>query len=184
MKLNDMKCRTAKPKEKPYKLFDGGGLYLEVLPTGSKLWRLKYYFLNKEKRISLGAYPLVSLQDARMGRDNAKRGLAQNINPSSAKKEERFNAVKNAANTFKAVALEWHEVNSEKWSRSYSSKVLKGLELNIFPILGNRPIAQITPPELLDCLRKIEKRGALEISNRTKTNMRTGFSLWNSNWEM
>lgn len=168
MKLNDMKCRTAKGKEKSYKLFDGGGLYLEVMPNGNKLWRLKYYYLGKEKRFSLGAYPLISLQDARTGRDTAKRQIIQNIDPSSAKRTEKHNAVKNAENTFKAVALDWHQNNAERWSSNYSGKVLKGLELNIFPVLGNRPIAQITPPELLECLRKIEKRGSLDISGRTK----------------
>ena len=118
MKLNDMKCRTAKGKEKPYKLFDGGGLYLEVMPNGNKLWRLKYYYLSKEKRVSLGAYPIVSLQDARTGRDAAKKQIIQNIDPSSARKTEKHNAVKNAGNTFKAAALEWHELNSDRWSRS------------------------------------------------------------------
>ena len=109
MKLSDKSCKAAKAEETPYKLFDGGGLFLEVMPNGNKLWRLKYRFLGKEKRISLGAYPIVSLADACGGRERAKKLLVQGIDPSGAKQEEKREAVRNAENTFKAVALEWHE---------------------------------------------------------------------------
>lgn len=169
MTLSDLKCKTAKPKDKPYKMFDGGGLYLEVLPTGKKLWRLKYRYLGKEKRISFGHYPIVSLADAREERNKAKKLIIQDIDPSEERKEKRTKLIRNAENTFKVIALEWHELNKSRWSENYAYKIMKGLELNVFPFIGNRPIKSITPPELLnDCLRKIEKRGSLDISGRTR----------------
>lgn len=182
-----------KPEEgftgKPYKMFDGGGLYLEVLPTGKKLWRLKYYYLNKEKRISLGAYPLVTLAEAREAREDAKKLLHKNIDPSTARKDKKRQASRNAENTFKAVALEWHDKNKDRWSKNYAYKVLKGLELNVFPYIGHRPISEITPLELLDeCLRKPEQRGSLDIAARTrqicgqvfKYGIQTGRCKWNA----
>lgn len=168
MKLTDVKCKAAKPQARSYKLFDGGGLYLEVMPSGGKLWRLKYYFLGKEKRVSLGAYPLVSLAEARDAREDAKKLLLKDIDPSTARREGKAQTVRNAENTFKAIALEWQENQKERWSQSYARKIMLGLELNVFPYLGNRPLAAITPPELLECLRRIEKRGSLDISGRTK----------------
>ena len=189
MKLTDIKCKSAKPKDKAYKLFDGGGLYLEVLPSGKKLWRLKYYYLCKEKRISLGAYPLVTLAEARDAREDAKKLLLKEIDPSTARKDKKRESARNAENTFKAVALEWHEQNKERWSVNYAYKVMKGLELNVFPFIGHRPIAEITPPELLnDCLKKIEKRGSLDIAGRTKQicgqifryGIQTGRCEWNA----
>lgn len=189
MKLNDKKIRAAKPKEKAYKLFDGGGLYIEILPSGKKLWRLKYYYLSKEKRISFGAYPYITLGEARDMRDDAKKQLLKGINPSRERKEQKLQATRNAENTFKAIALEWHELKSERWSEGYARKVMKGLELNVFPYIGHRPIAEITPPELLtECLRRIEKRGSLDIAGRTKQicgqvfryGIQTGRCEWNA----
>lgn len=169
MKLSDKKCKLSKPTEKPYKLFDGGGMYLEVLPTGRKLWRLKYRYLGKEKRISFGAYPLVTLAEARDERDKAKKLLLKNIDPSADRKDVRLKASKEAENTFKAVAQEWIEQNRDIWSENYTSKIEKGLALNVYPYIGSRPISKITPPELLnECLRKIEKRGSLDIAGRTR----------------
>lgn len=189
MKLNDIKCKGAKPKEKSYKMFDGGGLYLEILPSGKKLWRLKYYYLNKEKRISLGAYPLVTLAEARESREDAKKMLLKDIDPSTARKDKKRQASRNAENTFKAVALEWHDQNKDRWSKNYAYKVLKGLELNVFPFIGHRPISEITPPELLnECLKKPEQRGSLDIAARTrqicgqifKYGIQTGKCEWNA----
>lgn len=168
MKLTDTACKSAKPAIKPYKRFDGGGLYLEVMPNGNKLWRLKYRFLGKEKRFSLGSYPLVTLAQAREGREEAKKLLTRDIDPSTAKKQARQQAILNAANTFEAVALEWHENQKDRWSEGYAQKIMRCLEMNVFPYLGNRPLAQITPPELLECLRKVEKREALDIAGKTK----------------
>jgi len=189
MKLSDKACKSAKPKEKSYKLFDGGGLYLEVTKKGSKLWRLKYRHLGKEKRISLGAYPVVSLADARAEREKAKKLINQDIDPSQARQQDRFDQVRNAENTFKAVALEWLEQNSDRWSKGYRQKVINGLEKNIFPYIGTRPIADITPPELLEsCLRRIERRGSLDIAGRTRQicgqifryGIQTGKCEWNA----
>lgn len=168
MGLTDTACKTSKPKEKAYKRFDGGGLYLEIMPNGNKLWRLKYRFFGKENRISLGAYPLVTLAEAREKRDEAKKLLAANLDPSTARREKKQEIVRNAANTFQAVALEWLEVQKERWSTSHAQNVLHRLENNIFPYLGRRPIAQITPPELLDVLRKMEKRNAVDMAGRVK----------------
>lgn len=168
MKLTNTACQAAKPKEKPYKLSDGGGLYLEITPTGSKLWRLKYRFLGKEKRLALGAYPIVSVAEARAGREKAKRNLANNIDPSDAKRDGRRQAVREANNTFQAVALEWHDKQKEHWSEGYGEKIMRILTMNIFPYIGHRPIAQITPPELLECLLKIVDRKAYDIAGRAK----------------
>lgn len=171
MKLTAQTCKTAKPKEKQYKLFDGGGLYLLVRPNGTKLWQLSYRYLQKQKTLSIGQYPIISLAEAREARDKAKKLLAQDppIDPMEQKKENKRLAQRNTENNFKAVALEWHAINTERWSKNYASKVLKGLELNVFPFIGHRPIAEITPPELLnDVLRNIERRGSLDIAGRTR----------------
>jgi integrase len=168
MKLNNTACKNAQPADKPYKRFDGGGLYLEVMPNGSKLWRLKYRYLGAERRLSLGAYPIVSLAEARAGREEIKKLLAQDIDPATAKRERKSEIIRNAENTFKAVALEWLEVQKSRWSKGYAEKITRRLEMHLFPHIGNRPIAQITPPELLDCLRKVEKTGALDMAGRAK----------------
>ncbi|WP_163381387.1 tyrosine-type recombinase/integrase [Cyclobacterium sp. SYSU L10401] len=190
MKLSDLKCKSAKPRNKQYKLFDGGGLYLRVRANGSKLWQMKYRYLNKEKTLSIGQYPLISLAQARQARDDAKRLLMQNppIDPMAHKAENKRQAIRKVENTFKAVALEWHALNKDRWSDNYAYKIQKGLELNVFPHIGSRPIAEITPPELLnDCLKKIEKRGSLDIAGRTRQicgqvfryGIQTGKCEWN-----
>jgi integrase len=164
MKLTNVACKNALPKVKPYKLNDGGGLFLLVQPGGSKLWRLKYYFLGKEKSLSIGAYPFVSLAEAREERDAAKKQLLKNIDPAELRKENKRIAIRNANNTFKIVALEWIELNKDRWSNGYERKVMKALKKNVFPCIGNRPIANITTFELItDCLKKIENRSALHV---------------------
>lgn len=168
MKLNDRACKSAEVREKPYKLADGGGLYLEVMPTGSKCWRLKYRFNGKEKRLALGVYPVVTLADAREGREQAKKLLARNIDPSDARRDGRREAVRAAGNTFKAIALEWHENQKGRWSDNHYNNVLHRLETDIFPFIGKMPIAEIEAPDLLDALRKIEKRGALDLAGRAR----------------
>ncbi len=168
MKLTDTACKNAKPAEKPYKLFDGAGLYLEVMPSGSKLWRIKYRYLGAERRLSLGAYPIVTLAEAREKRDEIKKLLTRDIDPAQEKREKKGEIMRNAGNTFHAVALEWHENHKERWSEGYAQKIMRCLQMNVFPYIGLRPISQITPPELLDCLRKVEKRDALHIAGKTK----------------
>lgn len=168
MKLNNTTCKNAQPDSKPYKRFDGGGLYLEIMPSGSKLWRIKYRYMGAERRLSLGAYPIVTLAEARERRDEIKKLLAQDIDPATAKRDKKNEIIRNAENTFKAVALEWLEIKKSRWSEGYAKKVLRRLEMHLFPHIGNRPIAQITPPELLDCLRKVERSGALDMASRAK----------------
>ncbi len=168
MKLYDKDCKHAEIREKPYKMADGGGLYLEVRPNGSKLWRMKYRINGKEKRLAIGSYPIIGLADAREGRDEAKKLLAKGIDPSEAKQKNRRDAIREAHNTFKAVALEWHDNQKGRWSDNHYNNVLHRLQRDVFPHLGKYPIAQIEAPDLLDMLRKIEKRGALDIAGRTR----------------
>jgi integrase len=178
MKLSDIQCRTAKPKEKPYKMPDGAGLYLLVNPNGSKYWRMKYRYQGvdektgeakrREKLLSFGTYPLVTLADAREERDKAKRLLIKGTDPANAKKADKRETVRNSLNSFKAIALEWHENQKGGWSENHANNVLHRLERDVFPEIGNMPINSIEPPDLLDALRKIEKRGALDIASRAK----------------
>jgi integrase len=167
--LTNIKCANAKPKQKPYKLADSGGLYLFVTPTGSRLWRIKYRYLGKEKSLSPGPYPLVSIAEAREKRDEAKKLLLNDIDPMTDKKQIKRGAIRNAQNTFQAVALEWYGKKQKKWSNGHSLNTLRRLEIDIFPYIGARPIAEIDAPELLDdVLRRIEKRGSLEVVAKVK----------------
>lgn len=168
MALTDMACRNAKPKETAYKLSDAGGLYLYIQPNGTKSWRMKYRYLRKEKLLSFGPYPLLGVSDARDEREKAKRLLRQNIDPGAHKKKEHQSRLRNQKNTFKALALEWHEKQASEWSQKHTDGVLKRMEVDLFPFIGNRPIADISAPDLLDVLKKIEKRGALDIAARVR----------------
>jgi integrase len=166
MPLNQLKCQKAKPAAKPFKLADGNGLYLEVMPGGSKLWRLKYRFLGKENRLSMGAFPEVSLLEARDKRDQARKLLQAGIDPSMARKRERQQAILSAALTFELVAREWHENQSQIWTAQYSGSVMRRLELDVFPYIGRLPMADLNAPTLLAVLRRVEARGAHEIAHR------------------
>lgn len=170
MSLNDPAIRNAKPTEKPVRLYDGGGLYLEVSPSGGKWWRLKYRFASKEKRISLGVYPDVSLKKARDKRDDARKLLADGIDPGEHAKATRAAGADRAANSFEVVAREWFAKFEPKWAATHSSKIIRRLECDIFPWLGARPIADITAPDVLACLRRIEARGALDTAHRAQQN--------------
>ncbi|KHK02354.1 tyrosine-type recombinase/integrase [Desulfovibrio sp. TomC] len=163
--LTDTAVRNAKPGAKAVKLFDGGGLYLEVAPSGGKWWRLKYRHGGKEKRISLGVYPAVGLKDARTRRDEARKLIANGVDPSKARQEEKAEAAAEAL-TFEHVAREWYERFKPKWSASHSLDVIQRLEKNVFASLGPRPIRDITAPELLAAVRLIEGRGAVESARR------------------
>ena len=166
MKLTDTAVRKAKPEAKPYKIADGGGMYLEVMPNGSKYWRLKFRFAGKEKRLALGVYPDTTLALARERREEARKLLANGGDPSAIKQTQKRQAKVAAANTFEAVAREWIENRSNDWTEGHKALTLRTLEQDAFPSLGRRPIAEITPSELLATVRAIEKRGALEISSR------------------
>jgi hypothetical protein len=144
--------RTPSLKRKTYKLFDGGGLYLEVMPAGGKLWRLKYRFGSKEKRLSFEGYPIISLKDARDKRDDAKLLLASNVDPAISKQEEKITSHINASNTFEAIAREWIEKRKGEISQKTLDTIQRRLENNLFPRIGKLPIKSINAPILLDAL--------------------------------
>lgn len=164
--LTDVQCRNAKPRDKSYKLSDGFGMYLEVMPNGSRYWRLKYRFNKTEKRLSLGVYPEVSLSEAREARDKARKVLATGKDPSVAKRQEKYQAQLKAENCFEAVARQWHKSQSAKWNPEHADRVLTSLEKDVFPTLGKLPVSEITPPEILRVIKKVEQRGALETASR------------------
>ncbi len=163
-KLNDPKIRKAQGKERAYKLSDGAGMYLLITPASQKYWRLKYRFSGKEKTLALGVYPDVTLAAARIKRKAARELLDKGKDPGLAKKEQKRQEIMQAQSTFDAVAREWHSKQRNRWTPGHAVKVLTSLESNIFPALGARPIAEITPAELLDVLRVIEHRGALYVA--------------------
>ena len=166
--LTDSAIKAAKPKEKPYKLTDGQGLYLDIKPTGSKLWRLKYRFAGQEKTpLSLGAYPDLSLVKARQRRTEARELLADGIDPGEQKKADR-QAHKVTGMTFEALAREWYAYTSPRWAESTARKSRLYLENDIIPIIGARPVKAITRPELVDLVRKVEARGTLNAAGKIR----------------
>ena len=165
--LSEVKVRNAKSRENEYKLFDGGGLFLLITPSGGKLWYLKYRFDKKEKKISLGAYPEISLVDVRERRDRARKQLANGIDPGAVKKAQK-QAVTAETETFEVIAREWHNRQSSVWVSAYADKMIKSLERSIFPWLGQLPISGIKAPELLMALRRIESKGTLETAHRMR----------------
>jgi integrase len=168
MPLTALEIRNAKPLEKPYKLSDGGGMYLEVMPNGSKYWRLKYRFAGKEKRLALGVYPNLSLSEARDERDKAKDVLKRGLDPSQQRKVEKITRTLNIVNSFQGVAMEWLEKFGVNKAASTKEKTLFILRRDVFPWLGALPIAEIKPSNLLTVLQRIEDRGALETAHRAK----------------
>jgi integrase len=168
MPLTDIKIRAVKPREKSYKVADSGGLYLEVSATGGKYWRWKYRFGGKEKRLAFGVYPDVSLKAARQRRDDARAQVTNGIDPGEARKAAKV--AQAGAESFEAIAREWHSKFSSGWVGSHADRILRRLENDIFPWLGKRAIAEIKAPELLAVLRRIENRGALETTHRALQN--------------
>jgi integrase len=170
MPLTDTRIRNVKPGEKPVKLFDEKGLFLLVTPTGKKWWRLKYRFAGKEKLISLGVYLDTGVKAARSKRDEARKLLANGIDPGEHRKMTRNLRAEAAANSFEVVAREWFSKYSPNWAPSHSNKIIRRLERELFPLLGKRPISEITAPELLRVLHTTERRGVLETAHRAKQN--------------
>ncbi len=164
--LTQAKINNAKPKAKPYKISDGKGLYLYVVPKGGKYWRLNYLFVGKQKTLALGVYPLVTLQMARDAVMQAKRQLQQGTDPGVFKKNQKQHAAFINDNTFEAVAREWYNLNATKWSKSHANKVMLRMLPNVFPVLGKAPIADITAVAFLNCVRRIEQRGAIDMAHR------------------
>lgn len=169
MPLTDTAIRNAKPQGKQYKLTDEKGMYLLVNNAG-KYFRLDYRFAGKRKTLALGVYPDVKLVEAREKRDAAKKMIANGIDPAQTRKVQKSIQIEQAENSFEAVAREWHGKYSSNWADSHATKIIRRFELYIFPWLGSRPIAEISPPELLAVLRKIECKGILETAHRAQQN--------------
>ncbi|EAA8278938.1 DUF4102 domain-containing protein [Salmonella enterica] len=168
MPLNDMQIRRAKPEAKAYTLGDGQGLSLLIEPNGSKSWRFRYRFAGKPKMISLGVYPTITLADARSRRDDARKLVAEGKNPSEVRKERKIALQTESESAFEKIATEWHQMKSTKWSEGYASDIMEAFQKDIFPYIGERPVGEIKPLELLNVLRKIEKRGALEKMRKVR----------------
>ena len=168
MSLTDAKIRTLKPSDKPFKVSDSHGLYLLVKPGGSRHWYLKYRINGKESRIALGAYPAVSLSDARQQREGVRKMLALNINPVQQRAAERGSRTPDKV--FKNVALAWHKSN-RKWSQNTADRLLASLNNHIFPVIGNLPVSELKPRHFIDLLKRIEEKGLLEVASRTRQHL-------------
>lgn len=169
--LTDTACRKAAAGEKDRKLSDSGGLYLLVKKTGLKSWRWKYRIDGREKQLTIGRYPATSLKEAREARDQARKLLEQGIDPSAEKRQRKAAATLQAANSFAAIARQWHEIKATTLTPRYAGQVMDRLEADVFPRLGKEPIRDITPPMVLEVIRSIEKRGALEMAHRVRMHM-------------
>lgn len=168
MPLTEVKARNAKPQSKPYKLTDGDGLFLLVTPAGGKYWRLKYYFDGNEKLLALGVYPEVGLAEARERRLQARKRLAGGIDPSAEKKEAKRLAGVKRLNSFETIANEWLENQKHLWSERHYRTTSGQVEKHLLPRLGERPVSEITAPEVLEVLRAIEARGTLDTAHKMK----------------
>ncbi len=168
MSLTDIIAKNAKPQKAQYKLFDEKGLFLLVIPSGGRYWRMKYRFDGKEKLLAFGTYPETSLKEARNKRDDARKQIEEGLDPSQEKKLAKLTRTINADNSFENVAREWHSNQAEIWTKRYCDSVLRNLERDIFPVIGFRPISQIAAPELLIALKKIQDRDALDIAKKMR----------------
>lgn len=169
MPLTELQIKNAKPAEKAYRMADGGGLYVEVSPAGGKLWRLKFRIDGKEKRLSIGTYPTVSIKEARAKREDAKQLLVEGVDPAAHKKAQKASRYERNANSFEVVALEWFDTKMKPTrTEGHTSKIIARLKRDIFPWIGGRPIDGINGPDILAVLRRIESRGAIETAHRAK----------------
>jgi integrase len=167
-KLTDLAARTAKPQTKSYRLFAGGGLYLEVTPQGAKYWRLKYRIAGREKRLALGVYPEVTLRDATNRRDEHRNALRAGRDPSAERQADKVRRKVAADNSFETVAREWLDVKAHEWTRRQHEKERDRLQNHAFPWIGKLPIADIGVTELRPILSRLVKRGHLEQSHRLR----------------
>lgn len=170
MPLTDIAIRKAKPSIKPVKMFDGGGLFLLIAPAGGKWWRLKYRFGGKEKLLSFGTYPDVTLRDAREKRDIARKHLAADIDPGANRKAQKAANAGAVSDSFELIAREWYEKFAPNWASSHSSKIIRRMERDVFPWIGGQSIAVVSAPDLLTTMRRIENRGAIETAHRALQN--------------
>ena len=166
MKLTDNKIRGLKPREKKYKVSDGKNLFLVINTNGSKYWRYKYIFHGKEKLLAIGVYPNITLSQARELRNEAKQQLSNGNDPSFIKQTNKINIKLAIQNSFEIIAREWHAKFLSKWKIEHAKTIISRLEKNIFPWIGNKPISEVKPMELLNLIRRIESRGARELSHR------------------
>lgn len=167
--LTEVQVRNAKPRDRTYKIFDGGGLYLEVATTGSRIWRLKFCQSNgKENRLTFGPYPEITLQDAREMRLQARRLIVKGVDPAQQRNESKRLAADKLANTFEKIAREWYANKVPTWSERTSKNMIQRLEADIFPEIGRKPIGELKHLDAIAALRKIEQRGASEIAHRMK----------------
>ncbi|MBP0492128.1 tyrosine-type recombinase/integrase [Pararoseomonas indoligenes] len=173
--LTDREIKAAQKADKPYRLPDGGGLHLKVMPSGSKLWHYRYEIEGRERTLSIGMYPAVTAKAAREARDEARKAVAQGRDPSVQKRLERVAAVSAAGVTFEAVARAWHDHTKDQWTARHAADVLGSLEADVFPTLGKLPIGQITTPMVLSVLRRIERRPAVETAHRVRQRMSAVF---------
>lgn len=176
MKLTDAAIKKTKPEAKPYKMADGGGLFLLAQPNGAKYWRLKYRHNGKEKLLALGVYPDVSLKDARARRDDARKLLANGSDPGAVKQNQKRQAKVVAANSFEVIAREFHAMKSPIWTPHHTTDWINTLEREAFPKIGHLPITEIEAPDVLDILRAIEARGAFEVRGRVLQRVRAVFA--------
>lgn len=167
--LSDIQVKNAKPKKTEYKLNDGYGLFLLVTPTGGKLWRFDYRHEDKRKTLSFGAYPALTLADARERRDDAKKLLANGVDPGEMKKSIKQAKVELVENSFEIVAREWHSKFSGQWSPGHAATIMDRLTRDTFPWIGTKPVSEIKPVDILAVLRRVEGRGALETAHRIRT---------------
>jgi integrase len=171
MKLTDTAIKAAKPREKPYKLFDGGGLYLLINPDGSRWWRLKYRYGGKEKLLALGTYPGTGLKKARDKRDDARNLLDDGIDPNARRKAEKAARADRDTGSFEVVAREWHAKQAERWATGHAERVMGRLEEYVFPRIGGDQIHGLTGPQVLDVLQRIETKGRIETAHRVKESL-------------
>ena len=166
--LADIQIRKIKPTDKPQKLSDGGGLFLLVTPQGGKFWRLAYRLAGKQKTLSIGEYPYVSIAEARNKREEAKKQLVNGIDPSAAKIAAKIATQGSAANSFEIIAREWHKTHMSNKSDGHAKNTMDRLEKDVFPWLGKTAITDIEAPDILAVLRRIEQRGANELAHTAK----------------
>ncbi|ANP45920.1 tyrosine-type recombinase/integrase [Candidatus Viadribacter manganicus] len=168
MPLTEPQVRTAKPDERAYKLYDSGGLFLLVTPSGGKIWRFRFKRDGKEKLLSLGTYPIVGLSAARKKRNAAIEKLQDGVDPAEERRQLKLARMQARKHTFKSVALEWHAMREDEWTPDYARQVLSRLEADVFPALGDKAVAEIKPAQMLEVLKAVEARGVLETNRRLK----------------
>ena len=168
MKLTDKECKNAKSSSKVARLRDGHGLVLEIRPNGGRYWRMKYRFAGKEKMLAFGVYPEVTLAEARLKREEARKLLSQNIDPMIVKREKKISAHVNAANTFESLTRDWHANWSQDKTGKHVAAILSRFETDVFPHIGALPASSVTSLMILEVIRRVEARAALNVAHRIK----------------